>query len=98
MKWNNLSEPISDRLRDSDQLEYIIQNRIGIYNPREQRSGIITEVFVVEPENHSDDDDYEFFSNDEDRWVEYITDLGPTQDFSVDLDDEGWLWLDELKK
>ena len=48
------------------------------------------DVWHVEP-IYGDDSTLE-----EDVYVRYTTDSGPKEDFSVDLDDEGWLWYDEL--
>ena len=96
MKWNKRSEPISERLRDEKQLSILCEMNPGIYNPNTNQSAIISQIYVVDPESHAFDDD---FSNyDEDRWIEYVTDDGPREDYSIDLDDEGWLWLDELKQ
>ena len=97
MKWNKRNEPISERLRDEKQLEIISDSNPGIYNPNTNQSAIISQVYIVDPEAHTiGGDDYSNY--DEDRWVEYVTDDGPREDFSIDLDDEGWLWLDELKQ
>ena len=46
-QWNKRQEPISERLRDPDQILEVVS-------------------------------------------------VGPKEDFSVDLDDEGWIWHDEL--
>lgn len=97
MKWNRRNEPISERLRSQDQLNTLSNSNPGIYNPNTNQSAIISQVFIVEPDQNSFDDDG-FYHMDEDRWVEYVTDDGPREDYSVDLDDEGWLWLDELKQ
>lgn len=96
MKWNKRTEPISERLRDEKQLSILCEMNPGIYNPNTKQSAIISQIYVVDPEAHGFEDD---FSNyDEDRWIEYVTDDGPREDYSIDLDDEGWLWLDELKQ
>jgi hypothetical protein len=65
-----------------------------IYNPNTKQTALVMEVFVVEQDENSIENGY---TVDEDRWVEYVTDEGPLEDFSVDLDDEGWLWHDELE-
>ena len=95
MKWNKRNEPISERLRDHIQLSVLGESNPGIYNPNTNQSAIISQVYIVEPESLGDD---EYSNLDEDRWIEYVTDDGPREDYSVDLDDEGWLWLDELKQ
>jgi len=95
MQWNKRNEPISERLRDKDEIIKVISEKTMIYNPRTKSTALISEVYEVEHDDQALEDGY---SPDEDRWVEYVvTDEGPNEDFSVDLDDEGWLWLDELK-
>lgn len=93
--WNKHYEPISSRLRDDNELPRLVENRALIFNPNTEETAIIVEVFKVSYEENNPDDEYE---SEEDRWVEYITPSGPREDFSVDLDDEGWLWVDQEKK
>lgn len=93
--WNQQLEPISERLRDPDELIAVSHTNTMIYNPRTKQTAIISEVFIVEQDENSINQGYTI---DEDRFVEYITDEGPKEDFSVDLDDEGWIWHDELKE
>ena len=63
-------------------------------NKISKNTALIANVFEVEHDDQSLEDGY---CEEEDRWVEYITETGPQEDFSVDLDDEGWIWLDEIK-
>ena len=93
--WNKLEEPISERLRDSAELDIIIVEKPLIYNPSFKQTAIIMDVFEVDLDLDNMVDGY---SGEEDRYVEYITPDGPKSDFSVDLDDEGWLWQTELKE
>lgn len=93
--WNQQLEPISERLRDPDEINIISHTKPMIYNTKTKQTAIISEVFIVEQDENSIDLGYTF---EEDRFVEYITDEGPKEDFSVDLDDEGWIWHDELKE
>jgi len=92
--WNKRHEPISERLRDPDEILNVTNKKTMIYNPNTKQTALIMEVFVVEQDENSIENGY---SIDEDRWVEYVTDEGPLEDFSVDLDDEGWIWHDELE-
>ena len=92
--WNNRQEPISERLRDPDQILAVTKKKTMMYNTRTDQTALVMEVFVVEQDENSIKDGYTI---DEDRWVEYVTDDGPKEDFSVDLDDEGWIWHDELE-
>ena len=92
--WNKRHEPISERLRDPDEILNVTNKKTMIYNPNTKQTALIMEVFVVEQDDNSLENGYTI---DEDRWVEYVTDEGPLEDFSVDLDDEGWLWHDELE-
>ena len=95
MYWNNKEEPISERLRNSQELLGVITEKSLMYNPNSKETAIIAEVYEV----FYDKDDVRFTDEkEEDRFVEYITQSGPRQDFSVDLDDEGWLWQTELKE
>jgi len=93
-QWNNRHEPISERLRDPDEILNVTNKKTMIYNPNTKQTALVMEVFVVEQDDNSLENGY---TVDEDRWVEYVTDEGPLEDFSVDLDDEGWLWHDELE-
>jgi len=94
MEWNKRIEPISERLRDSDEILEVVKNKTMIYNTRNGDTAIISEVFLVDQDEHSIKEGYTI---EEDRWVEYITaSTGPEEQFSVDLDDEGWVWHDEL--
>ena len=94
MQWNKRNEPISERLRDPDEIISVTDKKTMIYNPRTKQTALVMEVFIVE----QDEDTVEHgYAMDEDRWVEYVTDEGPLEDFSVDLDDEGWLWHDEME-
>ena len=92
--WNKRHEPISERLRDPDEILNVTNKKTMIYNPNTKQTALVMEVFVVEQDKNSLENGY---TVDEDRWVEYVTDEGPLEDFSVDLDDEGWLWHDELE-
>jgi len=92
--WNKRHEPISERLRDPDEILNVTNKKTMIYNPNTKQTALVMEVFVVEQDENSIENGY---TVDEDRWVEYVTDQGPLEDFSVDLDDEGWLWHDELE-
>ena len=92
--WNKRHEPISERLRDPDEILNVTNKKTMIYNPNTKQTALVMEVFVVEQDENSIENGY---TVDEDRWVEYVTDEGPLEDFSVDLDDEGWLWHDELE-
>ena len=93
-QWNKRHEPISERLRDPDEILNVTNKKTMIYNPNTKQTALVMEVFVVEHDEQTLADGY---NPDEDRWVEYVTDEGPLEDFSVDLDDEGWLWHDELE-
>ena len=92
--WNERDEPISERLRDPDQILYVVKNKTMMYNERTKETALISEVFEVHQNEDCEKDGY---SIDEDRYVEYILETGPAEDFSVDLDDEGWIWHDELE-
>jgi len=93
-QWNKREEPISERLRDPDEILQVVKDKTMIYNKRSGDTAIISEVFLVEQDEHSINEGYTI---EEDRWVEYITAIdGPKENFSVDLDDGGWIWHDEL--
>ena len=84
--WNKRQEPISERLRDPDEILTVTNKKTMMYNPRTAQTALVMEVFLVEQDEQSIEDGY---TPDEDRWVEYVTDTGPQEDFSVGLDDEG---------
>ena len=87
--WNNRDEPISERLRDDIQIHYVNNNHTLMYNPRTQETGLILDVFVVDIELDTD--------VDEDRFVEYTVADDLRKDWSVDLDDDGWIWQDQME-
>ena len=87
--WNNRNEPISERLRDDIQIHYVNNNHTLMYNPRTQETGLILDVFVVDIELDTD--------VDEDRFVEYTVADDLRKDWSVDLDDDGWIWQDQME-
>ena len=87
--WNKREEPISERLRDDQQIHYVNNNHTLMYNPRTQETGLILDVFVVDIELDTD--------VDEDRFVEYTVADDLRKDWSVDLDDDGWIWQDQME-
>lgn len=93
-QWNKRQEPISARLRDPDEILSVTNKKTMMYNPRTLQTALVSEVFLVDV---NEDTIAQGYTEDEDRWVEYVTDEGPREDFSVDLDDEGWIWHDELE-
>ena len=93
-QWNERNEPISERLRDPYELQTVLNKKTMMFNPRTKQTALVMEVFLVDQDEESIKEGY---TEDEDRWVEYVTDDGPREDFSVDLDDEGWIWHDELE-
>jgi len=95
IKWNKREEPISERLRDSIEILQIVENKTMMVNKTTGDTALVSDVFEVHQDKDSITDGYTI---DEDRWVEYITTIdGPKEDFSVDLDDAGWIWYDELE-
>lgn len=87
--WNNKDEPISERLRDEKQIHYVNNNHALIYNPKTKETGLILDVFVVDINEDEEPD--------EDRYVEYTVAHDLRKDWSVDLDDEGWIWQDQME-
>ena len=93
MNWNKKEEPISLRLRDNNELSFVVSENPLIYNPRTNETALIVDVFVVEPPDDVDWDGE--LTEDEDRYVQYVTNEEYRKDWSTDLDDEGWIWLEE---
>ena len=93
-QWNKRQEPISARLRDPDEILKVLNKKTMMYNINTKATALVMEVFIVDQDSNSIEEGY---SPDEDRWVEYVTTDGPLEDFSVDLDDDGWIWHDELE-
>ena len=91
-KWNKKEEPISERLRDDTELHLIIENKSMMYHTRTEQTALIMDVWKVDPDRN------DYSTLEEDRYIRYTTDTGPKEDFSIDLDDEGWLWYDELSQ
>ena len=90
--WNKNEEPISNRLRDDSELELIQNNKSMMYHIPTQQTALIMDVWIVDrvPDDES--------TWEEDRYVRYTTETSVKEDFAVDLDDEGWLWHDEITK
>ena len=87
--WNKREEPISERLRDEKQIHVVNNNHTLMYNPKTKETGLILDVFVVDP--------IEPFDQEEDRYVESTVAHDLRKDWSVDLDDEGWIWQDQME-
>ena len=88
--WNVVSDPIAQRLRDDDELKLVQNSKSMIYHEPTKRTALIMDVWVVDPVPG------ELATEEEDRYVRYTTEHEILQDFAVDLDDEGWLWYEEL--
>lgn len=89
MIWNKMEEPISTRLRDNEELDNVVNTNPLMYNPRTGQTALVVDVFIVDPIKDPFD-----AAEEEDRFVNYITDDVYKKDWSVDLDDEGWVWLE----
>ena len=87
--WNKKEEPISERLRDNDQIHYVNNNHTLMYNPKTKETGLVLDVFIV--------DDFAGDDVEEDRYVEYTVADDLRKDWSVDLDDDGWIWQDQME-
>ena len=90
--WNLDDEPISTRLRNNAELMAIQMNKTMMYHEGTQETALIMDVWVVDPIPNIDE------TKEEDRYVRYVTEKSVMEDFSVDLDQEGWLWYDELEE
>ena len=90
MIWNKMEEPISMRLRNDEELGFVVDNNPLMYNTRTGQTALVVDVFVVDPIKDPFDAGAE-----EDRYVNYVANEQYMKDWSVDLDDEGWIWLDE---
>ena len=53
---------------------------------------MVVDVFVVDPIKDPFD-----CGDEEDRYVNYVTNEEYRRDWSVDLDDEGWIWLEDKR-
>ena len=91
-RWNTLEDPISSRLRDNDELNVIQNNKTMIYHEPTGVTALVMDIWEVPPLRGQPD------TIQEDRYVEYATEHAVKQDFSIDLDEEGWIWLDELQE
>ena len=88
--WNLTGDPIANRLRNEEQLQLVQDNHSMIYHEPTKMTALIMDVWVVDPVPGEDD------TIEEDRYVRYTTENEVKSDYAVDLDDEGWLWYDEL--
>jgi len=90
MIWNTMEEPISERLRNNKELNFVVDNNPLMYNPRTGDTALVVDVFIVDPLC-----DYPDGGEDEDRFVNYVTNEEYKKDWSVDLDGEGWIWMEQ---
>ena len=88
--WNLTGDPIANRLRNQKELQLVQDNHSMIYHEPTKMTALIMDVWVVDPVPGEDD------TIEEDRYVRYTTENEVKSDYAVDLDDEGWLWYDEL--
>ena len=88
--WNLTGDPIANRLRNQKELQLVQDNHAMIYHEPTKMTALIMDVWVVEPIPGEDD------TIEEDRYIRYTTENEVKSDYAVDLDDEGWLWYDEL--
>ena len=88
--WNLTGDPIANRLRNQKELQLVQDNHSMIYHEPTKMTALIMDVWVVDPVPGEDD------TIEEDRYVRYTTEQKIRSDYAVDLDDEGWLWYDEL--
>ena len=89
-KWNMFEEPISTRLRDDDELSVIQNNKTMLYHEPSGITALIMDVWMVPPVTNEPD------TIREDRYIRFTTEDTVHQEFSIDLDEDGWLWFDEL--
>jgi len=61
-----------------------------MYHEPTKMTALIMDVWVVDPVPGEDD------TIEEDRYVRYTTENEVKSDYAVDLDDEGWVWYDEI--
>lgn len=90
MVWNKMENPISMRLRNDKELNFVVDNNPLMYNPKTGQTALVVDVFIVDPLS-----DYPDGGDDEDRFVNYVANDEYKKDWSVDLDDEGWVWLEQ---
>ena len=91
-KWNALEEPISRRLRNDNELDIISNTKTMIYHEPTKTTALIMDVWIVSPDPNFPE------TIEEDRYIQYTTEFGIKEEFAIDLDNDGWLWFDELKE
>ena len=91
-RWNALEEPISNRLRDGLELNIIQNTKTMIYHEPTGATALVMDIWKVPPIKGQPE------TLQEDRYVRYTTVDTIQEDFSIDLDNEGWLWFDELQE
>ena len=55
--WNKKEEPISERLRDDEQIHYVNNNHTLMYNPKTRETGLVLDVFIVDINKEDDVED-----------------------------------------
>ena len=88
--WNLAGSPIANRLRNQKELQLIQDSHAMIYHEETKMTAIIMDVWIVDPIPEEDD------TIEEDRYVRFTTESEVRSDYAVNLDDEGWLWYDEI--
>ena len=56
--WNKRQEPISERLRDPDEILTVTNKKTMMYNPRTAQTALVMEVFLVDQDEQSIEDGY----------------------------------------
>lgn len=90
--WNETLDPIAGRLRDEKELELVTSSKSMMYHEETKTTALVMDVWIVDPVPGKSE------TLEEDRWIRFTTEDEIREDFSVDLDDEGWVWHDYITK
>ena len=63
--WNKRQEPISERLRDPDEILTVTNKKTMMYNPRTAQTALVMEVFLVDQDDQSIENGYIEASDDD---------------------------------
>ena len=75
MIWNKMEEPISTRLRNDKELNFVVDKNPLMYNPRTGRTALVVDVFIVDPHEGLPEERYD--GGEEDRYCLLYTSPSP---------------------
>ena len=97
MLWNDRYLPISSRMQDQEELLKILEGNSLIYNPKLNQTAVILEVYIMD-DVQDENDIHDLTDELENRYVVCLWENQIIKGFSIEIDDDGWIWAEEVSK